>query len=264
MMAEKTETQAGFDLSAAGKPSTGLLATGAFVALPEGFMVHDLEDFQARPNRVSEAVTVREVASLAEYLTRFADANTVTFADWAAGKIKAVLDYHGPKGAASHASHSCTFAAQRSAAWAAWKNANDQQKSQVGFGRFLEERAPDVVKPDSATIVETCMSLDAIKKVSFRSAVRLSDGFRQLQYVEDNETKGGIRVPEVITILVPVYEGMEPDRIDVRLRYRMDEGKLTMWVTIDNLADIEKAAFERCIDALQVEHPKVPLYRAIL
>ena len=148
---------------------------------------------------------------------------------------------------------------------AAAAGANDEQMSQVHFGRFLEERAPDVVDPDAATVVEVCMNLDAIKKVAFKSAVRLSDGFRQLEYVESNgDARGAVRVPEVMTILVPVFEGMEPERIKVRLRYRMNEGALIMWVTIDNADDIERLAFEWCIEALAVDQPDLPIYRAIL
>lgn len=257
-MADQTETRDALDLSVVG-------VHGAFATLPNGYGVHDLEPFEAAPRRARANHEFREVAALAAYLTRYGDANAVAFADWRAGTIRAVLDYHEPAGAPAFGEHRASFVAQRTSAWQAWRGAHDKPMRQVEFGRFLEENAHVIVEPDAAAVVEVCMTLDAVKRVTFQSAVRLSDGYRQLKYIEDNDTKGGVRVPEALVINVPVFEGQEPQRIPVRLRYRIDDGKLALWVTIDNLDDIERLAFERCIDALGVDGPEgLPIYRAIL
>ena len=261
----ETEIEAAFDLSMSGRVHGCFTSKGTFTALPPGYQVHNLEQWQERPNRIRATIMVREVKALSDYLTRFGHEHAVAFADWRERKILAQIDYHSPKGAPSHCSHSCTFSAERSSPWTAWAQANDKQKSQMLFGRFLEEMAMTVVEPDAASIVEVCMNLEAVKQVSFKSAVRLADGFRQLEYIETSgDARGALRVPEMITVLVPIFEGMEPQRVDVRLRYRFTDGNLVMWITIDNMEDIERLAFDRCIDALSLDQPKLPIYRAIL
>lgn len=257
-MANKTEARDTLDLSTTG-------VRGDFATLPDGYGIHDLEGFGDIPRRARGNYTFREVASLGAYLTRYGDANAVAFADWRARTIMAVLDYHEPNGSPAFGEHRARFVAQRTSDWDAWRAANDKPQGQVAFGRFLEENARVIVEPDAANIVEVCMNLDAVKRVTFQSAVRLSDGYRQIKYVEENDTKGGIRVPEAFVINVAVFEGQEPQRIPIRLRYRIDEGKLAMWVTIDNLDETERLAFERCVDGLSLDGPDgLPVYRAIL
>lgn len=257
-MTDKTEIREQFDLSAAG------LHDG-FATLPDGYSVHDLEKFEPAPRRARADHKFREVETLAEYLIRYGNQDSVAFADWRARTIRAVIDYHEPDGAPAFGEHRASFIAQRTSAWEAWRGVHDKPMAQVAFGRFLEENAHLILEPDAASVVEVCMALDAVKRVSFRSSIRLSDGFRQIEYTEDNDTKGGVRVPENLVINVPVFEGQEPQRIPVRLRYRIDEGKLSLWVTIDHLDDIEREAFEKCIDALAHDGPAdLKIYRAIL
>jgi len=47
----------------------------------------------------------------------------------------------------------------------------------------------------------------------------------------------------------------------MRLRWRMNDGKLSLWFSCDNMEDIERQAFDRCVDAFQVELPELPVYR---
>lgn len=257
------EAKTGYDLAVL--QNVHEVGSRRFVTLPEYGLV-EVPYSPAKPDRVQEARRFSEVKSLCDYTKAFGS-SPHAFADWRKGKIAVTLDYHtgsNPEDDATHCAHKATFLAQHSEPWAAWRRAHDNQKSQADFARFLEERAHEIIEPDAATVIETEMNLDAVKKVSFKSAVRLTDGFRQFQYLEEDQTKGGIRVPEKMKIRVPIYEGMEPDTIECRMRFRISEGALRMWITFDNLADIERLAFDRCVQAFGVDCPEVPLYRALL
>lgn len=264
-MADKTEAAeiAEIVLSGAAPKALSPVDRQAFVIVPEGSRVEDLEAIQSAPNRIRARPTFRHVSSLSAYAKRFATPESVAFADWRKGSIDVHIDYHGPT-EPSHDTHRATYSAQRSASWQAWKGAHNKKMGQADFGRFLEERAHEIVEPQSADVIEVCMNLDAIKRVSFKSSTRLSDGYRQISYTEEGDTKGAIRVPEKLTILVPIYEGEEPDRVQVRLRTRVDDASLALFVTFDNLDVIEERAFGRAVDRLAHHLPDLPIYHAII
>ena len=60
-------------------------------------------------------------------------------------------------------------------------------------------------------------------------------------------------LPERIEILVPIFEGQEPDVISVRVKYRIEDGSLRFSFEIHDKDLVEQTAFERCEDALSSE-----------
>lgn len=265
-MSDKTEAAEIADLALMGADANSISseARRAFMVIPADARIADLEHLQDAPNRIKAKPVFRHVSSLAAYTKRFGDEASVAFSDWRKGEIAVHLDYHSDALVPSHDDHRATFKAQRSASWEGWRKANDKPMRQAEFGRFLEERAHEIVEPDAADVVEVCMNLDAIKKVSFKSSTRLSDGYRQISYTEEGDMKGALRVPETLTILVPIYEGEEPERVKVRLRTRVEDASLHLFVTFDNLDLIEERAFQRTADRLAHELPDLPIYQAIL
>ena len=120
------------------------------------------------------------------------------------------------------------------------------------MAQFLESNMVDVVyiakadaqdgkpaevgSPDGATLLEICRTLEAKKKVNFKSSVRLGDGSTQFTYDEDvsgTAVKGTMAIPDQFSIGVPVFENGEKYRLDVRFRYRIgDGGDLSMWLEL--------------------------------
>jgi len=72
--------------------------------------------------------------------------------------------------------------------------------------------------------------------VNFASSIRLADGTNQFTFEEEVQgtaQKGQLAIPEQFVIGVPVFENGEKWRVDVRLRYRIEEGgRLVMWVEL--------------------------------
>lgn len=255
-MSDKTEAQELFEQASAANMQTANIATGAFISLPEGYDVHDLEEFQAEPNRIKTDYKFRDTKSLAAYLERFQKPETVAFSNSDTREIYVVIDHHDTNGdeqVASHGDHRATFCAQFSAQYEAWRKIDGNMMSQSSAGMFLEERATDVIEPDAASIMDMVMTFDALKKVTFRQSTRLHDGQRQFTYNEENEVRGNVTLPERIIMLVPIFQGQEPEHIEIRILYRIEDGSLRFKFNIHDLQMVEDTAFVRCEDALAAE-----------
>ena len=234
--------------------------TGQFAVIPEGFKVQSLEQFQDQPNRTRADHRFVDVSSLGAYLACFADSSTLISADYEGAKISAVIDGDKP-GEASHKEHKARFEAQHSDTLKAWLKIAGKPLSQVDFGLFLEDRAVDVIQPEAASIMDMVMTFDATKKVSFKSSQRLHDGQRQFQYIEENEARGAVTLPDHFIILAPVYRGMEPQRVKFMVRYRIEEGRLRFQVDMHDRDRVLREAFDRCVDALRTDLPEgMPIY----
>lgn len=225
-------------------------ATGQFAAIPDEYSVVSLEEFQAAPNRVRARHTFVDVASLAEYLNKFSTPDTMIAADYAAASVLCTIDGDGPD-APSHKSHTACFVAQTHDKTKAWLKICDKGMSQVEFGLFLEGRAVDVAVPDAADVMDMVMKFDATKKVAFKSSQRLHDGARQFQYVEENDVRGALKLPDHFIVLAPIYRGMEPQRVKYMVRYRIEGGSLRFQVEMHDKDEVMREAFNRCVDGLK-------------
>jgi uncharacterized protein YfdQ (DUF2303 family) len=251
-MADRTEHESleGSTAGAISRLSFEPDATGNFAVVPDGWTIQGLEQYQERPNRHTACPTFVEVKSLAEYVNRFRRPDTMITASYDAASIVAVIDGDAPDLPAWR-EHYATFAARIDETLEAWLKISGKALSQVDFGLFLEDHAVDVVVPEAAAVMDMVMTFDATNKVVFKSAQRLSDGSRQFQYVEENEAKGGVTLPDHFMILAPVYRGMEPQRIKFMVRYRIDEGKLRFQVDMHDRTKVMRDAFQRCLDAFR-------------
>lgn len=235
---------------------------GQFMALPDGYSIHSLEDLQGAPNRISAERRFRDVVSLAGYLARFELPESVALSRPDENEIRVVIDHHKASDAPAWTSHTAAFRACFTPEYAAWRNIDRKPMGQVAALEFLEERAVDVVSPGPADIMEIIMNFDALKRVTFKQSTRLHSGERQFVYAEENEVKGQINLPEVVSLRLSVYEGMEPDVVKVRIRYRIEDGRLTFVFLIDQRPKVEITAFERREDALKVARPDLLILRS--
>ncbi len=123
---------------------------------------------------------------------------------------------------------------------------NGKREAQMEFAEFIEDNAPDIVEPDSATMLEVARDLSAKTDVDFASAIRLQNGQVQFKYSEQIKGtygSGNLDVPERFTISIPVHIGSERVGITARLRYRIASGKLTFWYDLLRADMIERNAF---------------------
>lgn len=227
-----------------------------FMVIPQDCKVQGLSDliyskFAARPHRIIQSVTVRDVASFVAYYTLFSDENSRIFADENSKGVLAVLDYHAAgEGAPRWGDHKLTLQLESSDEWGEWLAHNGQanKMTQVEFAEFVEDHTPDIRQPDAATMLEMARTLQAKTDVDYSSAIRLNNGQVQFTY---NETvkgtfgAGKIEIPESFLISIPVYVGSERTSLTARLRYRLASGRLSIWYDLLRYRDIARDAF-RC------------------
>jgi uncharacterized protein YfdQ (DUF2303 family) len=245
------------------------VADGGFYAIvPEGSELHDLESFLPVPIAARSVVSTRTVKSLVDFTAMHKMEGTAIFADVESGKVEAVIDYLSASNAPTHKAMRCVYMAPFSEEWKRWTAISGKQMSQEAFSLFIEENRDDVVTPDGATMLELAKNLDAKKKVTFKSGLRLDNGDVSFDYTDETVASGGVTgklaIPTEIGLGLPVFYGGDPYKITAFFRYRIIEGKLVMWVDLHRMKHIRDAAFNDIIVSVANSLEGVPVYEASL
>ena len=206
------------------------------ILVPEGFRLEAAHDPHALPPHIIKtAVVVDQRASLSAYVNRFSDARSILIADYDAGSIKAVLDWHFDNAVVDGGSldpqpreHSCTLKLRPSEEFKRWAEMENSFHGQAEFAAFLEENAVDVIDPEPAVLIEISRDLEGTQGVTFKSSTRLENGDRSFVYETETRAKGDIKVPREFVLSIPLYEGEEPVPLRCAFRWRINGGQLQM------------------------------------
>jgi uncharacterized protein YfdQ (DUF2303 family) len=207
---------------------------GVYTVVPKDYKVEDLEPFLPRPLRIDQDVTLQDTDSFIGYVKEFMTGATLIFFDVQTEIFKAAFEYH-EIGKPSWNEHTASFKPRRSVEFQTWMDSNRKQMTQVEFARFLEENLPDIVEPPAAELLQIALTFEAKKSVEFSSGVRLANGQIQFQYdevVRGTAQKGTIEIPEKFVLGIPIHVNGPAYRIDVRLRWRLQEGKVVFWYEV--------------------------------
>lgn len=202
--------------------------------LPEGHAATPLGHLLQQPARKRGTTVLSDEASFVAVVNDQQNHTTRLFSTINPPTFTAVFNHVAHE--AGWGDHQAKYNAPLSPEWKTWAAMDGKHSNQTDFAQFLENNLPDLVQPNGATMLEICRTLEAKKKVNFASSVRLSDGSTQFTYEEDvqgSAHKGQLAVPEQFVIGIPVFENGQPWRIDVRFRYRIqDGGKLILWIEL--------------------------------
>lgn len=210
-----------------------LLGLHPLMALPEDSCLHDLEKFLPLPLRKRGTTVLNDMASFIGFVKAERTPATSLYGNLINPSFTAVFNDNADGSDAGWRDHAAKYACPLSIEWKTWLEASGKQMSQEQFAQFIETNLLDVASPPAADMLEISRSLEAKKKVSFASGIRLSNGQNELTYAEEitgTAHKGKLTVPETFTIGIPVLEGGQGYVVEARLRYRIaDQGKLSMW-----------------------------------
>lgn len=206
------------------------------ILVPEGFRLETAHDPHALPPHiVKTAVVVDQRASLSAYVNRFSDARSILIADYDAGSIKAVLDWHFDNAVVDGVSldpqpreHTCTLKLRPSEEFKRWAEMENSFHGQAEFAAFLEENAVDVIDPEPAVLIEISRDLEGTQGVTFKGSTRLENGDRSFVYETETRAKGDIKVPREFVLSIPLYDGEEPVPLRCAFRWRINSGQLQM------------------------------------
>lgn len=241
-----------------------------FLIVPEGMAKHDIPDEfglkRTMPSYLQQSVTLQTVDSLVDYANRFKGADTVLFADISSSRIVAVLDFHtaaiGDKiPEVRRAAHRADMQLPYSEEWKLWSGIDKQLKGQLEFARFIEENGADVRAPDAAELLEAVRDLQANRKVNFTKAVRTSSDNENFEYTNETNaaSRGGIELPTKFKLGLPVYFGEPDTELFAFLRWKLDEGALTLGIALHRAEHVRQAVFKQIVLAvgLRTECPVV-------
>lgn len=222
----------------------------AFLVTPHGAEIKDVSDEHGlkltRAKYIWQHVTLQTAESLADYVTRFKKADTLLFADIAQSEIAGIIDYHAPS-QADHCAHRATMKLPFSQEWASWTAIHGKLMLQLDFARFIEENAADIAAPSGGDLLDAVRDLQAHRKVNFTRALRTSSDNENFEYTDETEarTKGGIELPTKFQLLIPVYFGEAATEVFAFLRWKLDDGNLTLGVVLHRAEHIRQAVFRQ-------------------
>lgn len=238
----KTETAAHAVMQAMNQELRDVHGTPVLLA-PEGFTALEMAHLLPAPTRKRGTVVLNDAESFIAVVNDQKDKSTRMFSTINPPTFTAVFNHIAD--GAGWGDHIAKYNAPLSPEWKTWDGADGKSMSQVEVAQFLESNLVDVLhvpedapekgllkSPDGSTLLEVCRTLEATKKVDFKSSVRLGDGSTQFTYNEDvqgSAKAGTLNVPEHFTIAIPVFENGDKWPLLVRFRYRIDGGALRIW-----------------------------------
>lgn len=226
----------------------------------------DLEAFLPAPRRKRGRVQLHTGESLARYVNGHAEAGrTALYGDVDSLSVVAVLNGHDDSDstAAGWGDHRATLTLRLTPEWKAWADKDGDGFSQTEFAEFLEDHLADIATPPGADLLELAKTFEAKQGVSFKGAIRLDSGQRQLTYQETIEaragTEGTIVVPETFTLGLAPFEGSDAYKLDARFRYRLNSGSLKLSFVLNRPDLVLRAAFDDVLSKLQDDTEVAPL-----
>lgn len=160
------------------------------------------------------------------------------------GDDESMLD----RGAAEWADHRAFLTLRLTPEWKFWAEHDGQMMNQTDFATLIEDGQDEVREPNAATLLELAMTFHAKTNVKFRSAIVLQSGQRQLNYEEATEAGAGrdgkLEIPAEILLGISPFEGTEPYALRARLRYRLNNGALTIGYQLIRPHEVLDSAFE--------------------
>ncbi|MEU8035683.1 DUF2303 family protein [Streptosporangium sp. NPDC049078] len=181
-----------------------------------------LDKHLERPRRKKGVVRVEDIASFAQYYKKHADPDSEVYVNIQAGMVTAVLDAHQETDtdetrddSARWGEHRLLLILAHTDAWQRWTGKNRELIRQAEFADFIDDNRADIRRPSAAEMLELVQHFQTQKKVTFNSAIVLSNGDRRLTFEEETSAgsgaKGQIEVPSGFRLGDAEHVG---DRVD--------------------------------------------------
>jgi len=204
---------------------------------------------------VNEKLSLVEPTSFKDYIINFKSSTAICLASLGSNQIVAVLDYHGRAREGGDAAtpqrkaHQVTLLCPWDIDYAKWRDIFGKGMTQGDFANVLEELVHTIAEPAVADLAEAIDDLRIDRSVRVKSKVNRRNGSVQFTY-EDTENPGGegggeFSLPEVVKIVLPMFQGGELIQLEAKLRYNVDKGKVYFTLVVPGLDKLERDQFRR-------------------
>lgn len=256
--------------------------SAGFAVVPNGMKVESvkkyLDEFRLLPERRTGTECADRLQSFIDLVNRFKGKDSVVFAKSAisgnamSASLYAIFDYH-PANAintdARHKAHKARYCFPVSKELTFWLKNNATETDQAGFAIMLEERISEMVAAndeDKAQIanlspkfaeplevLELSRNLEIYSAEQVTQSLKLSSGERNLKFTAVHNGADGkpISVPDFFVLNIPVFDGDEPERILVRLRYRKQGEKINWSYDLYRVDRVFQKAFDLSVSVVK-------------
>jgi len=205
-------------------------------------------EYRQHPQHKKGTANAQTFESFCALTNRHKTADSVIFAnmDWREPSLTTIVDYHQnqPGGLADNGKHRIHYAFPLSEEWKKWLEMNSQPMKQQDFAWFLEDRILEVSSPEQADLVyeeqfgtkialasqlvELSRGLNLRVDATVKNAHTLQSGETSIQFEETHTDAAGapIKVPGLFMLYIAPFFMGDKVRIPVRLRYRVQGGKI--------------------------------------
>ncbi len=207
------------------------------------------------PEWVKEALSVVEPASFKDYVRNYKSETGICLASLSHNRIEAILDYHGRsrEGERAHAlpqpgTHRVTLLCPFDLDYVAWRSRIGAPMAQADFAVFIEDVIHTIAEPAAADLLEAISDLRIDRSVRFKSARNMRDGTVKFAFEEDDadaDTGGEVTLPQMIKVVVPIFQGADPIMLEVKLRYVLKSGVLAFVLALPGREKLEREQFRR-------------------
>jgi len=219
-----TETQTAFNLGLASAPERSLEGV-PYVINPITGSPASLEHLLLTPIRKKDARKFRTTADFIAYVNRFKEGESSIYASgWT---VEAEIDHRGPAGTLVHGDHTASIVYETTTALKRWLESNAKELTQQAFADLIEERAVDVVVPDSASMIEIAQTLHVSRNSAVTSVTRQGANHHLVFSNEQKvRTANDADIPSRFEIRLRPFLGSDATvELDARLRVSMRSDK---------------------------------------
>jgi uncharacterized protein YfdQ (DUF2303 family) len=246
--------------------------TSSVIVIPNGYNAQALEKiiepYLEAPRRVKANVVLATLESFIQYVLEFKKPWTKIFAVVKSSppKFQAIIDYHDEEDNPGWCEHRAAYAPEFTSEWSRWMAANAKRMQQVEFATFLEENQDLIQAPPGAELLELVQNLEGKNDIRCTSAIKLTNGKVKMAYEEDVELKGTVSTvageitfPNELMVAIAPFDGGAAYRIRCRLKYRIENRKITFWYECVDVHLIIKDAVKGITDTITEKLGITPL-----